>query len=75
MRILTNNPQGKRKSSSKPQGPKRACLPLHLSQMASILTTLTEGEAPHNLPMPLLQPRKVRLRLHREEIRRRQPPM
>jgi hypothetical protein len=41
----------------------------------SILIIATEGETPNNLPMPLLQPRKVRQRLHREEVRRRQPPV
>lgn len=55
-----------------PRAPRRFANPillLHKSQ----LTPTAEGKAPLNLPMPLLQPREVRLRLHREEIRRRQP--
>jgi hypothetical protein len=46
-----------------------------LRSIYPVLTTSTEGETPNNLPMPLLQPRKVRQRLHREEVGRRQPPV
>lgn len=38
-----------------------------------LTNTLAEGETPNHVPMPLLQPRKVRQRLHRKEVRCRQP--
>jgi hypothetical protein len=63
----TNKSQGKRKSSSKPQGPKKAspiALGIFTHPRGSHTNYSTEGEAPDNLSMPLLQPREIRLRLH-----------
>jgi hypothetical protein len=72
MRVFTNRVQGKRKSSTKPQGTKKARLSSH-NPLWTRLTSLTEGEAAHDVPVPLLQPREFRLRLHREEVRRWKP--
>lgn len=36
------------------------------------LTATPEGEAADDVPMPVLQPREVRVRQHREEVRCRQ---
>lgn len=36
------------------------------------LTTTPEGEAANDVPVSVLQPREVRLRIHREEVRCRQ---
>lgn len=48
----------------------------HLISMEVPLTnTAVEGETPDDVPMPLLQPRKFRQRLHRKEVRCRQPAM
>jgi hypothetical protein len=49
----------------------------HVSMVAqparSVLTICAEGEAPDDLPVPVLQPRELCLCVHREEVWRRQP--
>lgn len=41
----------------------------------TLLTATPEGEVANDVSVPLLQPREIRLRFHREEVRCRQPAM
>jgi len=47
--------------------------PIAVAPRRSSLTATPEGEAAYDVPVPVLQPREVRLRVHREEVRCRQP--
>jgi transcription elongation factor Elf1 len=71
MRPLTV-PTGQAQILKQAAGPQEGT-PVAIARRRFSLMTTTEGEAANDIPVPVLQPREVRLRVHREEIRCRQP--
>jgi hypothetical protein len=73
--IFTGQAQIRQQAARAQEGTSDIAIVIGVLRSTSVLTNPTEGETPNNLPMPLLQPRKVRQRLHREKVGRRQPPV
>ncbi|KAJ8118266.1 hypothetical protein OPT61_g717 [Boeremia exigua] len=71
MRPLTRR-TGQAQIVKQAAGPQEG-MPVPIAPLRCSLMTTPEGEAANDVPVPVLQPREVRLRVYREKVRCRQP--